>query len=234
MNQRPAIPKEKGKMRGDLHVHSIHSPDGREKVEDIIRYAKEVGLDIISITDHNTMKAYDDGADDAAEKYGIILIHGIEISTKQGHVLAYGLREMPPIRKSVRETVEAVHRLGGIAVAAHPFRLISGVGTIVVRREDFDGIEVRNARSTFADNHLAHILATSQKKGFTAGSDAHALENIGLARTVFPESHDTSELLTFIKERKTDVEGKSRGIKDTFVYASRSFRNWSARGFHRI
>lgn len=234
MSQTLVIPREKGKLKGDMHVHSIHSPDGRETVEDIIRYAKEIGLDIISITDHNTMKAYDDGADVVAEKYGIILIHGIEISTKQGHVLAYGIREMPPIRRSVRETIEAVHRLGGIAVAAHPFRFISGVGVIAVRRGDFDGIEVRNARSTFADNHLANILATSQKKGFTAGSDAHTLENIGMARTVFPESQDTTELLNYIKERKTDVEGKSRGIKDTFVYASRSLRNWSARGFHRI
>jgi len=234
MSQKLFVPRENGKMRGDMHVHSIYSPDGKEKVEDIIRHAKEIGLDIISITDHNTMKAYDNGADAAAEKYGIILIHGIEISTKQGHVLAYGIREMPPIRKSVRETVEAIQRLGGIAVAAHPFRLISGVGAIVVRKENFDGIEVRNARSTFADNHLANILATSQKKGFTAGSDAHALENIGLARTVFPESHDIAELLNYIRERKTEVEGKSRSIRDTFVYASRSLRNWSARGFHRI
>ncbi len=227
------IGREKGKMKGDLHVHSIYSPDGRERVEDIIRHAKEIGLDIISITDHNTMKAYDE-APAAAKKYGIILIPGVEISTKQGHVLAYGLREMPPVRRGVRETIEAVHRLGGIAVAAHPFRFISGVGPLVAGREDFDGIEVRNARSTLADNKFAKMLATSQKKGFTGGSDAHVLEYIGLARTIFPESDSVEELLGYIKEKKTDAEGKSRGVRDTFIYARHSLRNWSARGFHRI
>lgn len=227
------IGRETGKIKGDLHVHSIYSADGRERVEDILRHAKKIGLDVISITDHNTMRAYEE-APAAAKKYGIILIQGIEISTKQGHVLAYGIKEMPPIRKGVRETIEAIHRLGGIAVAAHPFRFISGVGPLVAGREDFDGIEVKNARSTLADNAFARMLATAQKKGFTGGSDAHVLKYIGLARTIFPKSGSIDELLGYIREKKTDAEGKSRGIRDTFVYASYSFRNWSARGFHRI
>lgn len=227
------ISRENGKVKGDLHVHSIYSADGRERVEDIIRHAKKIGLDVISITDHNSMKAYDE-APVAAEKYGIVLIRGIEISTKQGHVLAYGIEDMPPIRKGVRETIEAIHRLGGIAVAAHPFRVISGVGAILAGREKFDGIEVKNARSTLADNKFARMLASAQKKGFTGGSDAHVLEDIGLARTIFPESDSIDELLSYIKEKKTDAEGKSRGVRDTFIYASHSLRNWSARGFHRI
>jgi len=227
------IGKATGRLRGDLHIHSIHSADGREKVEDIISHSKEIGLDIISITDHNTMKAYEK-APALAEKYGIILIPGIEISTKQGHVLAYGISGMPPIRKGVKETIEAVHKLGGIAVAAHPFRVISGVGHLVAGREKFDGIEVKNARSTLADNKFARMLATSQKKGFLGGSDAHVLESIGLARTIFPESNSEKELIDYIKEKKTDAEGKSRGIRDTFIYASHSFKNWSSRGFHRI
>jgi len=227
------IGKEAGKLRGDLHIHSIYSADGREKVEDIISHSKDIGLDVISITDHNTMKAYEK-APALAEKYGIIVIPGIEISTKQGHVLAYGISGMPPIRKGVKETIEAIHKLGGIAVAAHPFRVISGVGPLVAGREKFDGIEVKNARSTLADNKFARMLATSQKKGFKGGSDAHVLEYIGLAITIFPESNCANELLNYIKEKKTDAEGKSRGIRDTFIYASHSFKNWSSRGFHRI
>ncbi len=229
----PEIVRERGKLRGDLHIHSIHSADGRESVEDIIRYAKEIGLDVISITDHNNMKAYEE-APALAERYGIMLIPGIEISTKQGHVLAYGIRKMPPVKKDVRETIEAVHKLGGIAVAAHPFRFISGVGPLVVTRENFDGIEAKNARSTFADNSLAKHTATSQKKGVTGGSDAHILAHIGLARTVFPDAGSIEELFDHIINARTEVEGKSRGIKDTFVYASHSFKNWSSRGFHRI
>ena len=227
------VPREEGRLRGDLHIHSRHSADGRESVEDIIRHARRIGLDVISITDHNCQKAYDE-APALAKKYGIILIPGIEISTKQGHVLAYGIEEMPPIRAGVHETIEAVHELGGIAVAAHPFRFISGVGPLVVNRERFDGLETKNARSTFADNSLAKRMAMSKKTGMTGGSDAHVLRHIGLARTVFPEAESVEELLRSIVDSKTYSEGKSRGITDTFIYASNSFRNWSSRGFHRI
>ena len=41
-------------MKGDLHVHTTLS-DGSLGVEDVIAQAKRIGLDFISITDHDTM-----------------------------------------------------------------------------------------------------------------------------------------------------------------------------------
>lgn len=39
-------------LRGDLHVHSDWSPDGRQTIEDLVRTARARGLDYVAITDH--------------------------------------------------------------------------------------------------------------------------------------------------------------------------------------
>jgi DNA polymerase (family 10) len=39
-------------LRGDLHVHSDWSPDGRQTIEDLVQTARARGLDYVAITDH--------------------------------------------------------------------------------------------------------------------------------------------------------------------------------------
>jgi DNA polymerase (family X) len=39
-------------LRGDLHLHSDWSPDGRQTIEELVEAAKARGLDYIAITDH--------------------------------------------------------------------------------------------------------------------------------------------------------------------------------------
>ncbi len=45
----------------DLHMHTTYS-DGSKTVEEILKMCEEKGLKYISITDHNTCKAYNDEA----------------------------------------------------------------------------------------------------------------------------------------------------------------------------
>jgi predicted metal-dependent phosphoesterase TrpH len=78
-------------MKADLHMHTSFS-DGRKTYKEVMDLAKKNGVDVISITDHDTvghveeMKAY-------ARKIGIRYIPGIELSTlykgKSVHVLGY-------------------------------------------------------------------------------------------------------------------------------------------------
>lgn len=76
----------------DLHMHSKYSDDGEYTVEELFMKAKENGLDIISITDHNCVKANYE-AKVLSEAVGIRYIPGIEIdATYEGydlHVLGY-------------------------------------------------------------------------------------------------------------------------------------------------
>ncbi|MBL4932823.1 PHP domain-containing protein [Clostridium paridis] len=77
--------------KGDFHIHSIFS-DGDYSPTELVVMAKEKGLDIISITDHNSI----DGVEEAINRgklEGVKVIPGIELSTrfrgKKVHVLGY-------------------------------------------------------------------------------------------------------------------------------------------------
>lgn len=91
---------------GDFHLHTRAS-DGAHSPSEVVRMAADAGLSWISITDHDTMGAYDE-AIPAAEAAGIGLTYGVELSTslnrKDCHLLVYG---MAPDHPTMRETLES-------------------------------------------------------------------------------------------------------------------------------
>ncbi len=78
-------------MKVDLHTHTTYS-DGTKSVRELLTMAKERGLDLISITDHDTCINVEENKKIASE-LGIQYIPGIELSTleqnKSVHVLGY-------------------------------------------------------------------------------------------------------------------------------------------------
>ena len=78
-------------MRIDLHTHSDRS-DGTTPPRELIRHAKEMGIDVVGLTDHDTTEGWAEAAE-AAEREGITLVRGLEISCKLAghgaHLLAY-------------------------------------------------------------------------------------------------------------------------------------------------
>ena len=84
-------------MKADLHMHSIHS-DGTYSVEKLINYAREKELDIISLTDHDSMSGVLE-AIKIGENLGMKVIPGIELSTYNNgesvHVLGYFSHDIP-------------------------------------------------------------------------------------------------------------------------------------------
>ena len=78
-------------MRIDLHTHSRAS-DGTDTPAELVRAAVAAGLDVVAITDHDTADGWAEAAE-AAERVGIELVPGMEISTghrgRGVHLLAY-------------------------------------------------------------------------------------------------------------------------------------------------
>lgn len=74
----------------DLHTHTVFS-DGADEPETLLRKAQEIGLSVLSITDHNSVGAY---RTQAVKDYPGRLIPGVEITCMyQGEVvevLGYG------------------------------------------------------------------------------------------------------------------------------------------------
>jgi predicted metal-dependent phosphoesterase TrpH len=77
--------------KGDFHVHSTAS-DGKLTPTEVIEFSKERGVDIISLTDHNTTSGLEE-AMEVGETYGVTVIPGIELATRyrgaQVHMLGY-------------------------------------------------------------------------------------------------------------------------------------------------
>jgi 3',5'-nucleoside bisphosphate phosphatase len=75
----------------DLHTHTCFS-DGQHSPEELIIKVKEAGIDVVSITDHDTVNGIPE-AIDAGKKYGVEIIPGLEISSdirdREVHLLAY-------------------------------------------------------------------------------------------------------------------------------------------------
>ena len=92
-------------MRADLHTHSTAS-DGQYTPAELVRLAKERGLELLALTDHDTTDGLA-GAVQAGEALGLRVIRGIELSAKEYptfHILGYGIDpEAPAISALCRE-----------------------------------------------------------------------------------------------------------------------------------
>jgi predicted metal-dependent phosphoesterase TrpH len=78
-------------VRIDLHTHSNRS-DGTDRPRELVRRARERGIDVLGVTDHDTTEGWEEAAE-AAERYGVRLVRGIEVSCSLDgagvHLLAY-------------------------------------------------------------------------------------------------------------------------------------------------
>ena len=220
-------------VRADLHVHTAHSTDGKESVKRVVYQAKKIGLGAIAITDHNVVSGWNTAVE-AGKKEGIIIIRGEEISSSEGHILAYGIQER--IRKglSPEETVDAIREQGGVAVAAHPYRVSNGVGESVVRKVDFDAVEALNSRSPARVNNKALYLAKELGLPVTGGSDAHTLPEIGKSYTIFTDVENEEDILREMKRGNTECGGSSQSAGALISQGFRKMISWARRGFNRI
>lgn len=79
-------------MKADLHVHSSAS-DGQYGPSEVVRLAGERGIEVLALTDHDTIDGTD-AAMEAGKALGIRVLRGVELGTREGrkfHILGLGL-----------------------------------------------------------------------------------------------------------------------------------------------
>lgn len=179
----------------DTHIHSIYSHDATATIGAILKQAADVKLNVIAITDHDEIRG-SLHARELAPKYGLEAIPGVEVSTRDGHLLALFVEKVPPVGLPLTDTLLAIAEMGGIAIAPHPFNhLPFSLSTEVVVnamaqpqvKDALKGIETHNM-STQAFNKLAQKLSIFLPLAKIGSSDAHVYQTIGSARTEFKGS----------------------------------------------
>ncbi|HZQ48847.1 MAG TPA: CehA/McbA family metallohydrolase [Candidatus Dormibacteraeota bacterium] len=205
--------------RADLHMHTDRS-DGWPSPPALIDHVIEnTDLDVISITDHDTIEGALRGADRAARlssKLSVVI--GEEVTSRDGHILALFIEKRVRPGMSAAATVHAIHEQGGLAVAAHPFwrtqRMVRSGGTVhgvgwLAADLDFDAIEVENATPGFyVFNQMAHRLNLGLGASELGSSDAHILDAIGRAYTEF-RGRTAADLRKAIETGRTEA-GRTR------------------------
>lgn len=206
--------------KADLHIHTRYS-DGWMTPEELVDYVlTETDLNVIAITDHDTIA----GAI-AARNYltrtsncrNLDIIVGSEITTREGHVIGLFLNDDIPSEKSALDTIIAIHKQEGLAIAAHPYSFLlrslgmHGVGNKIITLP-FDAVETRNAAPTeLITNYITSIInSVNQNCPTIAGSDAHHLITVGKTYTVF-NGHSAGDLRESIKIREVFSHGRVVG-----------------------
>jgi len=174
----------------ELHVHSSCS-DGWLEPEMIPGIAKKKGLDIVAVTDHNSIEGGIRA--EKARHNGCYVIPGIEVSLPRAHILGYFLRR--DIKsQNFQDVVKEIKSQGGIAVWAHPvhypiFGRFRGKQPLIPKPEElslFNAIEVYNGRNSKKGNKkIFDLCKTNGVFSCIAGSDAHFPFEIGRAKTIF-------------------------------------------------
>lgn len=184
---------------------------GRALVDHIERHTP---LDVIAITDHDEIAASFQAREYAASRnFRVQVIPGVEVTTRDGHLLALFIEERPPALRSLQETATWVRQRGGLCIAPHPFtrwthsldqramRLAVNAGLIV-------GIEVLNA-SLAGRSSQPHAVHFAKQHGLAVlgSSDAHMLSMVGLARSRFAGT-TPAELRRALESATTVAEGR--------------------------
>ena len=202
--------------RADLHMHTTAS-DGWPTPHELVDYARATALDVIAVTDHDTIEGALRAADHAAGRSKLQVVIGEEVSSRDGHIVALFIERRIRPGMSAAATVHAIHDQGGLAVAVHPFWRtqrrtrsgpVHGVGWLAAELA-FDAIEVENATPGFyVFNQLARRLNLGLGSAELGGSDAHILDAVGRAYTEFPGK--TAGALREAIETATTVAGRRR------------------------
>lgn len=175
-------------------MHTTHS-DGWPSPHELVDHARECRLDVIAVTDHDTIEGALRAAEHAAKRSRVHVIVGEEVSSRNGHIVGLFLEKRVRPGMSAAATVAAIHDQGGLAIAVHPFwrtqrrsrgGKVHGVGWLAAELE-FDAIEVENATPGFyVFNQMARRLHMGTACAQIGSSDAHILDAVGRAYTEFP------------------------------------------------
>jgi predicted metal-dependent phosphoesterase TrpH len=165
--------------KADLHTHSAASPDGGLSAEDYKWALESHVLDIIAVTDHDTIAF----AEALQQSLGACIIVGEEISSTEGDIIGLYLKKHIRPGMTAPETVDAIHAQGGLVYIPHPFEKVrKGLQkvTLDALASKVDIIETYNGRSWLSSNSSrAQAWTATHNVSAACSSDTHGRRGWG-------------------------------------------------------
>ena len=135
--------------RADPHCHTTAS-DGMVTPAELVNAAVKAGLDLIAVTDHDTMDSVKE-TQAHGEEAGLTVVAGQEVTTKwpaQTHIVGWFLETPVKRGMSLDDTVAAIHAQGGLVLVPHPFMPVyfgsiqPGMLRRLIEKQSVDAIEM--------------------------------------------------------------------------------------------
>ena len=185
---------------------------------------REPVLRVVAVTDHDSLA----GAWTAIEYLesfhpdaDLEIIPGAEISSSDGHIVALDIQKVVPKGLSAAATINAIHRQGGLAIAAHPFAYVPlikelrGIKHLIADPRvgaALDAIEVCNANPTeiLNNRYSRWVNRRNLRRPEVGGSDSHFLSAVARASTAFP-GRSAADLRDAIRRGTTKPYGAVYG-----------------------
>jgi predicted metal-dependent phosphoesterase TrpH len=215
-------------LKLDTHVHTTYSGystikplarimrESYNSVERVYRIARQRGMDLVAITDHDTINGALTIADRAdvivgCEVTGVFPSDGMRVhlgvlgvtESQFGEIqrLRFDVRELLPYLKQHGIFTSVNHvasRMNGHITAAHIAALLPWV----------DGLEIRNGARPTSQNQTAAALAAAHGKIGVGGSDSHTTRGIGRTWVEVPRATNREEFLEGLRAGLGRVGGR--------------------------
>jgi predicted metal-dependent phosphoesterase TrpH len=223
-------------MRADLHVHSWFSIENRDieflrsrdcysSPDAVYRTARARGMDLVTITDHDTF----DGCRDFLDRHpdATDFVPGEEVSCRfpdgdiEVHLAVYGMTEalhaeLQPLRRNVFD-VTARLREANVCFALnhllHFYRGQAPLDSYLRLLVEVPALEARNGAMCSAHNQLIENVARTATPALSmiGGSDAHTLRRVGRTWTEVPGARSAAEFLDGLRQGRCRPGGVHGG-----------------------
>jgi predicted metal-dependent phosphoesterase TrpH len=200
-------------LRADLHVHTCHSKvsgtltflgsrDCYSAPEDVYRVAKARGMDLVAITDHDSIDGALELLSAHPDRHDVIVGEEVSCWLPDGdievHFGVYGMtealhRELQPLRRNALDVAAALRQANVFFALNHLLHFYRGqipFESYLNLLSEAPAVEARNGTMVPSHNRLVEWIAeqsaAGSRLGMTAGSDAHTLRRIGRTWTEAP------------------------------------------------
>jgi predicted metal-dependent phosphoesterase TrpH len=200
----------------DFHVHSFPFSWSTLSVFDTVIDARHQGLDAIALTPHNHLWVAHVGQWFSKAIGGPTVVAGEEITAAGYHMLALGLHDVVPSTLPAAAAIDAIHRQGGVAIAAHPYRK-SWPAYDAAALATLDASEIVRPDSRRDERAAAELRTFFARGRFTAigATDYHGLGPVGYGRTyVFARERSQQGVIDAVRDGRTVVYDGRRAYGD--------------------